>query len=192
MQTVSSDSTANSITVMFTSMQEAGKKISFKDNKGNVLAEYTAEKMFSSIVYADGTLKTGDTYSFCMDDEPLFEVTLSETLTIVDENGDASQTGMMGGMGGGMHAHGGWNQTPSGQDKSSDDADPNFAAPNQKSDDTDQNSAEEPGKASGSADQNSAEEPDKASDSADQGSAESVPETQNKTTDQSSGKSSAL
>jgi len=106
LQAVSDDSTVKCLTVVYSSSQEAGTVITVKDSAGNAVFTQTAAKQYDSFVYAGDNLKEGETYTVYSDDTQLFTVTLSGTVTTVDDSGNATTAGTMGGgtnggMGGG-------------------------------------------------------------------------------------------
>ncbi|MCI1722844.1 MAG: carbohydrate-binding domain-containing protein [Lachnospiraceae bacterium] len=106
LQAVSDDSTVKCLTVVYSSSQEAGTVITVKDSSGNTVFTQTAAKQYDSFVYAGDNLKEGETYTVYSNDTQLCTVTLSGTVTTVDDSGNATTAGTMGGgtnggMGGG-------------------------------------------------------------------------------------------
>jgi hypothetical protein len=62
-QNFGTDSTQGSILCDLDSTQAAGTKITLKDSDGNVLASYTAQKTFQSVVVSAAGIKKGETYT---------------------------------------------------------------------------------------------------------------------------------
>ena len=108
MQTISDDSTVKCLAVVYSDTQSAGTEITVKDASGNVIFSQKAAKSYGSFVYADSSLKEGGTYTVYSDGTQLCTVTLSGTVTTVDDSGSSTTAGMGGNMGGGMGGmHGG-------------------------------------------------------------------------------------
>lgn len=101
LQTVSESSSVNCLAVIYTNTQSAGTTISIKNADGNTVAEYTPSKAYQSFVFASGDLKDSGTYTVYSGDSQLCSVTLSGTVTMVDDSGNATQGGMRGGFGAG-------------------------------------------------------------------------------------------
>lgn len=86
-------SSAQGAIMVNTGNQEAGSKVTLTDADGNVLAEYTFDKMFSNVVITAPGITDGGTYT-------LTAGTYSETITM---------DGLLYGSGGGMFGGGGMN-----------------------------------------------------------------------------------
>ncbi len=90
MQTVSDSSSSNCLTVVWNTMQEAGTEITITDSDGNEVLTYTPSKSFSSFVFADETLTSGETYTVSANGTKLCDVTLNDVVTTVDQDGNAT------------------------------------------------------------------------------------------------------
>ena len=87
------DSTQGSILYDLDSTQAAGTKITLKDSDGNVLASYTAQKEFQSVVVSAAGVKKGETYTLTVGSA---SKTIKMTSAIY---GTGSQMGGFGKMG---------------------------------------------------------------------------------------------
>lgn len=97
-QSPSASSTQNSIMISFTSSQTANTKISLKSADGKTIISYAPQKDFKATVLSSSGIKTGETYSIYSNDTKLCDVTISTTITSIDETG-AAFTARMGGGG---------------------------------------------------------------------------------------------
>ena len=88
------DSTQCSILYDFSSPQAAGTTVTLKDSSGNVVAEYTPQKSYQSVVISTPDLKTGETYTLSAGSESA-EIDLTDVLY-----GTTAGMGGMPGMGG--------------------------------------------------------------------------------------------
>ncbi len=94
----SSEESACDLTIIFTEQQDAGTQATIKAADDSVIADYTTTKVASSAVIASTDLKDGETYTILLNGEETGTVTLSGTITSVDETGaEATGGGMMGG-----------------------------------------------------------------------------------------------
>lgn len=100
LQTVSESSALNCLAVIYTNTQPAGTRIVIRDADNNAVAEYTPSKAYRSFVFASGDLRDKETYTVYSGDTKLCSVTLSGTVTMVDDSGNAAEVGMRGGFGG--------------------------------------------------------------------------------------------
>lgn len=100
LQTISESSSVPCLAVIYSSIQAAGSTITVADADGETVASFTAEKTYASFVLASEELKEGETYTVLRDGTKLFDVTLSGTVTMVDDSGNATSAGMTGGFGG--------------------------------------------------------------------------------------------
>lgn len=104
LQAISDDSTVKCLTVIYSQSQAAGTVITLKDSSGNTVFTDTAAKQYDSFVYAGPNLTEGAAYTLYSGDTQLCTVTLSGTVTTVDDSGNATSAGGMGG--GQMGGHG--------------------------------------------------------------------------------------
>lgn len=110
-----SDSTQCSMLVQFDSTVKGGTEVTLKDSDGNVIASYTPEKDYQSVVISTGKIKTGETYTVTAGSQ---SKTVEMTSTIYGE-GNHMGGGMMGGQGGGMFGGMGGGQRPQNFDNES-------------------------------------------------------------------------
>lgn len=132
-QAPGSSSTQNSLLVKYTSVQKAGTMVSLVDKSGKILFAFTPAKDYQSIVISTPelekgtyTLQSGGTCSSkltdgfsiqgtCSGSTKLTDVTITDTVTCIADDGSeiSSDMGGMGGQGGpgGMQPPGG-NQRP--------------------------------------------------------------------------------
>ena len=104
-QTFDQSSTQASLSYTFTATQQAGTTITLQDASGTVLASYTPEKAFQSVVISTPELVTGQSYRLYADGTLMETITLSGVVTTVGSGSTAG--GMNGGMGGGQQPGGG-------------------------------------------------------------------------------------
>lgn len=100
LQAISDSSSVNCLTVIYSSAQAAGTTITIRDADGNTIAEYTPEKQYASFVFASEALEDGATYTVLSNGSEVCTVTLSGTVTMVDDSGNATTAGWGGGFGG--------------------------------------------------------------------------------------------
>lgn len=72
----------------------AGSVITIKDQNGEVMAEYTADKQVNSVLYSDEQLNEGETYTILVDGEE------KQNVEMTSKQVSSGETGKMGGMGG--------------------------------------------------------------------------------------------
>ena len=99
LQTISEDSEAYAITVLFSDNVAAGTTLSLKNSFGKEIASIKTTKVTQTLQLAGDGLKNGGTYTLFSDDEELCKITLTGTVTTVDDSGaETSVSGMdMGG-----------------------------------------------------------------------------------------------
>ncbi len=99
LQTISEDSEAYAITVLFSDNVAAGTTLSLKNSFGKEIASIKTTKVTQTLQFAGDGLKNGGTYTLFSDDEELCKITLTGTVTTVDDSGaETSVSGMdMGG-----------------------------------------------------------------------------------------------
>lgn len=105
-------STQYSLLYNLTSSCEAGTKITLTDSKGNVVATFTPDKEYQSVVISTSKLTKGATYTLTCGDQTK-KITLSSVAT---SNGQSGQMGGPGGQQNGGHQGG---QRPGGQNATS-------------------------------------------------------------------------
>lgn len=93
LQSISDSSKACCLVMVFTETQDKGEKITIKDSDGNAVYEYAPAKEYQSFVYASDKLAEGSTYSIYSGDEKLTDVTLSGTVTEIDDAGKSVTAG---------------------------------------------------------------------------------------------------
>jgi len=96
-QTFDESSTQASISYTFTSVQQAGTTISLWDVSGNVIASYTPEKVYQSVVISSPELAIGQSYTLYTGSTSVESITLSGVVTTI---GSGNGGGMNGGFGG--------------------------------------------------------------------------------------------
>lgn len=99
LQTPSSDSAQNSISLTFNASQAAGTTISLKDANGEEIAGYTPSKTFQNIIISTPDIRTGVTYTLTKGGADLTTVTPSSSVTSIGEDGSTHSGGMGGGPG---------------------------------------------------------------------------------------------
>ncbi|MBD5480664.1 MAG: carbohydrate-binding domain-containing protein [Lachnospiraceae bacterium] len=67
--------------------QAEGSILSLQDQSGSTLLELTAQKSFIQSVFTCAELQLGSTYSVCVDGEKIIDVTLTETVTKIGDDG---------------------------------------------------------------------------------------------------------
>lgn len=109
----SDESKQNSITMVSTTNQSKGTTLYLLDSSGNIIAEHTPKNDGQIIMFSSKDIKEGETYSVSSGttDKKLFDITVSQTNTVVDETGQATQLKGMGGAPGEGNRNGG---NPSG------------------------------------------------------------------------------
>lgn len=97
------DSTQCSILYDLSSPQSAGTTVTLKDSDGNVVAEYTPQKSYQSVVISTPDLKTGETYTLEAGSQSA-DIELTDVLygTTAGMGGMAGMGGQGGPMDGGM------------------------------------------------------------------------------------------
>ncbi len=100
LQTPSSSSAQNSISLTFNTAQIAGTAISLKDANGQEIASYTPAKAFQNIIISTPDILTGSTYTLTKGGADLTTVTPSTSVTSIGEDGSTYNSGMGGGPGG--------------------------------------------------------------------------------------------
>ena len=98
LQQISDDSSETALTVVFSSAQAAGTEITLKDSSGSTLASLTTTKEAATVEFAGSGLTDGETCSLYADGTKLCDITLSGTVTTVNDSGESTTTGGMGGM----------------------------------------------------------------------------------------------
>jgi len=98
-QMPSKDSSQVSVGIYYTTLQKAGTSASLTDETGKTILSFTPEKDYQFVLFSSGDLKTGATYNLLSGDTELTELTVSETITKISQDGTAV-TGNTGGMGG--------------------------------------------------------------------------------------------
>ena len=104
-ESFNSSSTQYSMMFGFSTVYEAGSVIEIQDAQGSVIATYTPDKAFRSVVATSPQLKEGDTYSIYINGESVLDAELSEISQLVG----VENFGEMGG-----ESHGGADNTPEG------------------------------------------------------------------------------
>lgn len=100
LQTISDSSSVNCLSVLYSEEQAAGTTVTVRDGDGKTVAEFTSEKQFASFVLASEDLEAGAEYTVFGNGEKVCTVTLSGTVTMVDDSGNATTAGWGGGFGG--------------------------------------------------------------------------------------------
>ncbi|WP_171014966.1 carbohydrate-binding domain-containing protein [Culicoidibacter larvae] len=122
-QAPGTDSSQASLGIYFNSTQSAGQTINISSSDGTNILSYTPSKSYSSVIVSAPELKNGSSYSVSTggtdtgstvnslqtggsysNGSKLVDITLSSSVTLIDESGSAVQGGMGapgGGMGGG-------------------------------------------------------------------------------------------
>jgi hypothetical protein len=95
-QAPTTDSSQCSILVNTDSTYQANAKITITDSDGIVVGEFTAKKLFNSIVFTSPDLTLNGTYTVSVDGAEVASLELAQTVTTSGEVG-------MGGFGGGDH-----------------------------------------------------------------------------------------
>lgn len=89
-----------SIALYYTSTQKAGTEISVKSADEAKLVSYTPQKDYASVVVSTPDMKLGSSYAIYSNGTKLCDVTLSSSVTSIDDTGTAATGRMAGGMGG--------------------------------------------------------------------------------------------
>lgn len=100
LQTPSSSSAQNSISLTFNTAQTAGTAISLKDANGQEIASYTPAKVFQNIIISTPDILTGSTYTLTKGGADLTTATPSTSVTSIAEDGTTYNSVMGGGPGG--------------------------------------------------------------------------------------------
>lgn len=117
-QTPGSDSSQASLFVTYSASQAAGTLLALTDADGNPIAAFSPAKSYQTVLISAPDLKTGESYTLYTGGtgggtqtnglytaytpgEKLTDVTLSDMVTSISDNGGAAAEGM-GGFGGGM------------------------------------------------------------------------------------------
>lgn len=109
-------STQNTAVLMFTQTQNAGTLVYVTDSNGNILAAMAPEKNYNCLVLSNDSLKSGETYTVYLggnasgeathgyyskatvtNGTKYTEFTISEAVTYVNESGNTTYSGGMGG-----------------------------------------------------------------------------------------------
>lgn len=72
----------------------AGSVITIKDQNGEIVAEYTADKQVNSVLYSDEQIAEGETYTIFVDGEEI------QNVEMTSKQVSSGEIGKMGGMGG--------------------------------------------------------------------------------------------
>lgn len=102
-----SSSSQASLAIYYTQPQPAGTVVSLLDASGAVLATYTAEKNFETVMFSVPALTIGQTYTATTSGGLVTEVVLASVQVAVSDTGAAIEMGGMGGFGGGPNGRGG-------------------------------------------------------------------------------------
>lgn len=99
----SSSSGQPCIFVAYSSVQEAGSTIIFKDSNGNILVEFTPVRRYHSVIFSSPELVLDNTYSLYSGNSKLTDIKISSTVTAISDSGESISGGAggFGGMGGG-------------------------------------------------------------------------------------------
>ncbi|MDO4804993.1 MAG: carbohydrate-binding domain-containing protein [Lachnospiraceae bacterium] len=104
LQTISEDSSCCALTVLFSDNVAAGTKISLKNSSKKEIATITTTKVAGMFQFAGSGLSEGGTYALYLDGEKTCEITLTGTVTTVDDSGEAATVYGFGMGGGHMRA----------------------------------------------------------------------------------------
>ena len=100
LQSISQNSEAAALNVVFTGMQSAATEYVLKDSNGETVFTHTAAKDHQALILAGGDLADGETYTLYADGSELFQTTLTGTIMTVNESGQNTQARSVGGFGG--------------------------------------------------------------------------------------------
>ncbi|SDI54978.1 carbohydrate-binding domain-containing protein [Desulfosporosinus hippei] len=106
-----STNTQPSILMYYTSAQAAGTALTLKDKNGTIVLTHTPSKQYSSVAISSPKLTVGSTYTLYSGDNPIVEVTLSDSLTYLTESGVTTKP-QNAGPGGGKGFGGTGNMPP--------------------------------------------------------------------------------
>lgn len=96
LQTPGEDSAQNTVAVIYSERQAAGAEASLRDGQGNILVSYAPEKEYAGIQFSAEGLREGEIYSLFSGETKLGDITVSGTVTMVDETGAEAGIGGMG------------------------------------------------------------------------------------------------
>lgn len=99
---IDGNSTQPSVLLYCNSAKQAGTNVALYDAAGNIIAEYTAESSFPTILFSSPALTVGETYAIATGDGDPVPFTLTGTATTISEDGSAA-----GGSGGWSMPNGG-------------------------------------------------------------------------------------
>lgn len=103
---VSDNSTQPVLLVSYTEQQPSGSVIAIKDSMGNTLLEYESKNAYSMSGFTSPLFEIGKTYSLLIDGEKRTDITLSDIVSSINDDGGAYSgrggfgMGGRGGMGG--------------------------------------------------------------------------------------------
>lgn len=98
-QNPSSGTTVYTIAGILSSAGSADSTLSLLDADGKEILSFIPPKQYQHVVFCSPDIKQGETYSICINNISVEEVTVSSTITTFSDN-----TGGMGGSGGGSKA----------------------------------------------------------------------------------------
>ena len=110
--TPAASSTQPVILLSYTSQQASGSVVTIKDSSGKVLIEYTSKMAFSASGFTSPSFKKGEKYTVFINGEKRIEITISDLVTKISDDGGTYSIGRGGGMGGGR---GDWGGGPPGR-----------------------------------------------------------------------------
>ncbi|KPU44287.1 hypothetical protein OXPF_24550 [Oxobacter pfennigii] len=114
-QTPDTSSTQPSIMMYFSTVQQAGTKITLKDDNGKEIISFAPAKQFGTIVISAPDLKTGSNYTLYSNESQIVSFSLSDTVTYVNESGVT--TNQSRGPQGGNPQGGGFNTGAPGSER---------------------------------------------------------------------------
>ncbi len=100
LQTPGTESTQNTIVVIYSETQVAGTRAALANSAGDVLAEFEPDKDYASIQFSAESITEGETFTLYSGDTKLCDITVNGSVTTVDDSGALASAGVMGGMGG--------------------------------------------------------------------------------------------
>lgn len=84
----SSDSSALSISVYFTTVQSSGTTVTIKDQNDNIILEHTSAKTFNHLSASTSTFSLGEAYTIYLNGEKYQDFTINSVTTTIGNNGN--------------------------------------------------------------------------------------------------------
>ena len=97
LQTPSSDSTQNIISIVFSGSQSANSTFTLKDNSGKTIVDFTPSKSYASIVISTPSISQGESYTASVNNQTITTLTVNDVITSYGAGGGMQGGGMRGG-----------------------------------------------------------------------------------------------